>query len=578
MTKKLLILASAAFVCALSSNAQAVEHQLKNSVKTEVLQRNVLDKAEKDKVQATATLKAPRRSYATQMYYARPKGTFYSAFSASNGNDYCYLVFPNFTNVVYQNKTAAANRENCVWSYNETAVPGDEDNNLPEIYAVPSGRLYLTPTLSLDGEEFNIGDGHNFAQVGVISTDSITEFMKWDIVQGRNYSGYSDGTYCFGSVTRNFDFDGDGEAENVICDQVLELFDKPARPLYLTSVLVPATSNSPNYEDMLKNGATLEVGVYPIEYDEEGDWLLGEEALATMTLSLDEIIVSGTYSSGDGSYAYFEVAPTTVDAWGVVSVEPLLLDQPFAISISGFANPDVDMGLRMGDAAEARYDFEDMAPTFHTYYSPEDGTYKGMLRSYGSDEQGPWCYNVVLYLNGMFDVADVEEDYANLVAPEAGGIFETVAEFEDDEGNIVHDPVVVVYTQLPWVSTWEENAGEDNYYIITDNEDEDFPEWVKWTGFSDNYFETSLFNLLQFTADPLPDGVAGRQARIRVVSDKGADSGVITLTQGNYESSIKSVTGTAGKANSKVYNLAGQQVTGNFQGIMVKNGKKVIKN
>ena len=470
-----------------SSSAVAA---LKGEAKQHAIsQKATVAKVERSKVANLSVSHVPFKSYATMMYYTRPEGTFYETFSATNGNDYCYLVFPNFTDLLYKNMSSEEIKPKTIWSYNGERVDGNEDNDLEEWYRIPSGRLYYTPTLQTKTDEFNIGDGHDYAQVGAITTDSITEFHKWDIVQGGNYSGYTDGSYGFGTGTTTFDFDGDGVKEEVYSNGVVEIFDKPARPLYLTSIEIYATSNQVEPEDMLKNDASLTVEVYPVVTDEEGSWDLADEPIATMEMNNECITYSGSYNSGDGSYALFDVAPTYIDDFGTETTVPLILDERFAIVITGFDNEDVDLGLRFGDAAEASYDFENMYPTFERYYSVEDNSYKGMLRAYGTSNGTPYCYNAVIYLNGMFDVADLySEEYASLVAPVEGGIIETEAEFQDEEtGQMYHDNVIMLFTELPWESTWEENEGEDNYFIVVDDEDEEaeFPDWIKWTGFRD---------------------------------------------------------------------------------------------
>ncbi|MBQ2498344.1 MAG: hypothetical protein II509_06860, partial [Prevotella sp.] len=61
------------------------------------------------------------------------------------------------------------------------------------------------------------------------------------------------------------------------------------------------------------------------------------------------------------------------------------------------------------------------------------------------------------------------------------------------------------------------------------------------------------------------------------VSDKGAKSEEFTVTQGNPVSGINEVTNEQAVTNNATFNLSGQQVGGNYRGIVIKNGKKVVR-
>ena len=483
--------------------------------------------------QATKQL-PPLAGYANGMYYARPEGTFYQTFQASsNGKYYGYVLAPNFTELKWRNMTDEANKANTTWYINDNAVEGDENNDYIAQYFVRSGYLSYVPTLHQGLQTFTLGDdvATPYEQVGVIPTDSIYNLLKWDITQGGNYTGYQGGGYGFGTGTTTFDFDGDGEAEEVFSDGIVEFFDKPATPLYLSSIYFPVTSNQTEQEKMFADGKELTVEIFKVITNEDGSRTLDEEPLATMKAT--ELQNFGNYSSGDGSYGYFEVSQVEVDAFGTEYAVPVILDDAFAVVITGFAQEGVDLGLRFGNAAAAAYDYPILTPTFERYYDVATGEYKGMLRTYGksSSTGALYCYNAAIYLEGMWDAVYVDDTMLDYTIPVEGGTMESVNEFTNSDGEQIHLNYVEVYTQLPWMNTWEGAAEDEENYFVGTVEGE-WPEWLQISGFTDEYWADGMYNLVQFKADALPEGVKGRQAKIAFASEKGAETKVITITQG----------------------------------------------
>jgi len=506
------------------------------SPKTQMQQASVAPVTKAQVPQQATKQLPPLAGYANGMYYARPEGTFYQTFQASsNGKYYGYVLAPNFTELKWRNMTDEANKANTTWYINDNAVEGDENNDYIAQYFVRSGYLSYVPTLHQGLQTFTLGDdvATPYEQVGVIPTDSIYNLLKWDITQGGNYTGYTGGDYGFGTGTTTFDFDGDGVEEEVFSDGVVEFFDKPATPLYLSSIYFPVTSNQTEQEKMFADGKELTVEIFKVITNEDGSRTLDEEPLATMKAT--ELQNFGNYSSGDGSYGYFEVSQVEVDAFGTEYAVPVILDEAFAVVITGFAQEGVDLGLRFGNAAAAAYDYPILTPTYERYYDVETGEYKGMLRTYGKSSTGAlYCYNAAIYLEGMWDGVFVDDTMLDYTIPVEGGTMESVNEFTSTEGEKIHLNYVEVYTQLPWMNTWEGAAEDEENYFVGTVEGE-WPEWLQISGFTDEYWADDMYNLVQFKADALPEGVKGRQAKIAFASEKGAETKVITITQGEVE-------------------------------------------
>ena len=121
-----------------------------------------------------------------------------------------------------------------------------------------------------------------------------------------------------------------------------------------------------------------------------------------------------------------------------------------------------------------------------------------------------------------------------------------------------------------------------NYYI------DELPTWLSqvdlydWSqvpeaGAAGNYIYQYGFVI---EAEPLPAGVEGRKATIRILSDKGGDSGPIEIYQGDRDAAgINGVTVEEKTTGIKrgTFNLAGQRVGKDYKGIVIENGKKIIR-
>ena len=63
------------------------------------------------------------------------------------------------------------------------------------------------------------------------------------------------------------------------------------------------------------------------------------------TMKANELLNFGNFTGGDGSYGAFEVSMVEVDAFGTEYNVPLIIDDAFAVVITGFAQEGVDLGL-----------------------------------------------------------------------------------------------------------------------------------------------------------------------------------------------------------------------------------------
>lgn len=599
MKKYLLIFGLTLFMSS-STFAQEKSHWLttpqKESMKALGMQAKAAPVRMRDNVEkvATSAFKAPKKVMADEVWYQRPEGTMYFS-----GDGYIYHYIPAFVDVTWKNM--ATDKANAAWSFlnsstgNSYPFSGNDENDLEfENPKIDNGYIssFYIPYLTVGDIDYRFGDSFtDEPDVALINGDS----LLWKITQcnlhGGYWTGFSNG-YVFGTDSRTFTSE-DGSTFQANANAIYEFYQKPIKPLYLSSLYFYIVSQS---EVFLPEGTDMKVVIS--KWDKDNG--IGE-TIDEMLFNINDTIYSGDITTSEiyKKYGMFEVKHMEIDDFGLEYQVPVIIDEPFVISIMGFDQPGVDFSLYMCDVMETESDFYEttgfVMPTMRSFVNAEDGTPVQGLRycqyidsetskiyneEDGDDYDWTRQYNALIFLNSMYDVVRVYDDFRVMTAPAEGGyvfIEDEVVE-EDDDGNEVTNvyrySTIQYQTTLPQYSTWEGMEGDENYYF------EDLPDWLEVEGYDEEYYNDDYdYTRLAFVvAQPLPDGVSGRTAQIRIVSERGADSGYITIVQGEGGSSIATLrTDAARKANAKVYNLAGQQVSANYHGLMVKDGKKVFK-
>ncbi|MBR7086268.1 MAG: BACON domain-containing protein, partial [Prevotella sp.] len=141
---------------------------------------------------------------------------------------------------------------------------------------------------------------------------------------------------------------------------------------------------------------------------------------------------------------------------------------------------------------------------------------------------------------------------------------------DDGEGNTVDYPGVYIQSVFPYQT---DMSPMPSYEI------ENLPEWLSISSYNDQYYtkDYAWTTVVNIEAAPLPEGEDGRTATLRFVSEMGAKSKEFTVTQGTpIPSGINDIE-TVTEETGAVYNVAGQRVGKDYKGIVVKNGKKMIK-
>ena len=479
-------------------------------------------------------IRPTRRALDNGVYYNKPDGTFYIG---SKSNGYSYIMVAPLAETVFPNM--CTEKESATWSVDGTTYPGDENNDFNYGWVPADGKVYITPTISVG--EANYSFCESLDSKGVVATNDIYSMNYLNLGVCTTYRAWSDG-YAFGPDTNT-----DTETGVVsYMGRVVQEFSKPEKPLYVSSIWFPYYSESKN---PIPEGKEMKVMV--LEYE-------GDEIAARYIMPLTSENVH-PYESGDGTQGYMEVSYVGYDELGLETAEGFVLNGEFAILIDGYEQEGIDFGLQLTnvseDPYEAYFNGGSVYPTVMYYYTAE-GEYAGGMWYYSANSKAQ--YNAPIYIDGIFNVVNVE-GFENLTAPTDGGEIYAVI---DDE---VYYPQV--YTTLPWTS----EEGEDNYRI------EGLPEWITLNEIAEPDDASESFNcyIIKMTAEALPTGTDAREATIKIVSDLGADSGEITITQSSA-TGISVTTKTVKTGNAQMFNLAGQRVNSSFKGLVVKDGKKMV--
>lgn len=534
-------------------------------------------------MKAGQKFQAPRKDFASELWYARPQGSYWLGGQYYDDNEelqsYKYLVLPPFTDVEFINASTDAASTKWYIGDEELTEEVDEDNNLKTPYNKPRmGYVSGLPTL-VKGE-----DSYQIADYALIC-DSMPQFVHaFNYLDGHRYYGYSDGSSAFQSGPDEFDFDDDGEPDVFYIENFLQYFEKPLSPTLLYDVVLWATSPSKK----INNIGDLQLVFRRWDYgtDEEGKRVreLGDtiKILNCTSAEFDTEYISDAAKVYPATLIF---AAEEEDEFGTPTATPFVLDSKYAIELGGFGLDEMDIRFYFTDQGECVEEYESWAtPTFLTCCD-EEGNTLGRLsywNDYTDSQTGElirYCYSIAYMFDVVMDGMTISEGTELQKAAVEGGD----SEADPEEGEEYGDPVYL-WTNLPIYDI--QGEGEEVTAEWTDNYDFDgIPEWAtikidpSYYEYEDESGYVRGLNMVWFEVEPLPEGVTGRTATIKVVSATGMECPTaITLVQGDLEQEgVNTIKFDANGKLMKTYNLAGQKVGDSFKGIVIKDGKKVLK-
>lgn len=520
-----------------------------------------------------ADVKNSRRALKDGVYYARPEGAFWNTGYVSDTKTYQYLILPPFTDVTFPNMCTAKDQATWAFGTNSLAKFVDENQNL--VYSFDKsayGYVMYAPTISVGQTSYQIADF-------VLVQDSVPiPLHPFNYVKGGRYYGYGDGASPFMSGLDSFDFNEDGQDEPFKAWAFRQYFEKPINPLYLHEVSMWATTKDKNF-----TGEKLKAVFNKVNRDEKGNRTVGD-VIATMDCTIADVDTAVLTEESQVYFCDLTFACQKADEFGTMTAHPILLDDEYAITITGINEEGVDIRFYFTDQGENDEEFETASPT---YIMPADldGNHIEMkngngLSYYGKSKNGNYCYSLVFYFVGEMDGLSVEPASYQLLAGEEGG--EAMAMVEGYNDGVP----AYVYTNYPMYDTLDGDTVFAGRYAF-----DGVPEWAR-IQIDPSYYEYATgtdneirgLHLVWFEVQALPVGENGRMAIVNVISALGEALGAtskypILILQGDVEvpAGVKALKFDAQGKFVGSYNMNGQRVNDNQKGLVIRNGKKVIK-
>ncbi len=486
-------------------------------------------------------------------FYEAVDGTYYMSLDIAAGL-YGYVrpimisqaFAATFRSVVGSSWTQAGDPIECI---------KNEDGTTEVCYSDLSIGGWVAPVVSNGESSYHYGadgvpsTGQDFSRA-VVYTAYETEPVGmgvYDLNECTAYGGINS-DYAYGSMSVNF------ESDVTMID-----FGKPKGGSLVVDHIEFWGRNRNNTEP-IKKDAYLTVQLVTID-----------DAGQVKEVYDGQITAEDLVAAGNGSYlASCSFSQTDEDNF-TMAVAPVINDA-FRIYISGFSNPEIDLGIIC--AVDDNATDDGIGYTSNSYFQADMGNGMHFYSWYNVNA----VLNIVGYYNYLGDF-DGNKMITGTIAAE-GGV--SVVNIDEEEGT--------VYNFYEINSTFN----------IDDIEIEEIPEWVEIAAIDTSYYAYSdpqhVHNLVAIAlgADALPAGVDGRTGDVILTTSDGAASMTLRVIQGTdeYINSIDNVkvSGAAYRATVagddivvfcpadvktvNLYNAAGALVST----VAVENGKAVIKN
>ena len=539
--------------------------------------------------------KGPRKTVADGVHYTRPEGVLFYGWAPDWGYMAVSRIFvPTYNDFMLTNDCQVPGAAS--WSitnsqgttYELTEEDGvDENNNFVYSTGCYGGGIYM-PKITTTSGEYLYGettyDGEAAANLGynAILTDSIDGQKSF-------YNSYTAANYGFGSMDSGYLF---GTGNFISSDRttgeiidiyqsrgLVQYFAKPASPLYVERFYMPVWSQKE--ENPLPEGKSLYITIRKVE-DSDTALNLTDEILYSFEVKAEDFVkiqedpyANDYVPSGNVYYYTMTLSNKVPGAFGGIVEAPMTFDTPFAIIIDGFEQEGVDVGARV-----SRLHADDMVgydrEICHALaYNEEEEIYTAY---YGPDTR------LTIFFDGGFDYCEVLDSYFD-----GKQTYENinVLHVSADASECVNEgwpegleDKAVAFVAYNWLDF---NTYSENYW------DEDMPDWIYEIAGTEVTDEEGYFNgqvMLAPDCEKLPEGMKGRYACINL-SGRGYKSaaplwilqGDITLEEAMADYQLQNINDVnIAKTTAKsIYNLCGQRVNGQHKGLVIANGKKVIR-
>jgi len=547
----------------------------------------------------TTARAAGHSAYDNNVWYARPKGTYYYTYFGES-RQYAMLVVPPFTPVKFENQCPEGIASQVKWSITngqqsyDISAAADADNNVIEHYEKNKYGTTYPPTMTYNGTSFSLVDMVVIADSFRISLEPFN-MTKSRPSYGINPNDNNAFSY-FNASDRigDYDLDNDEKKDSARIRAIAQVYEKPLTGLYLSEVSCYFLAKS----NPLAGGKKLTARICKLAKDNEGNllknaagrYIVGEQIAEMISEEMDVTMFTNQQPVGKNNLQsgimYF--AAFGEDELGNPVTQPIMIDEEFMIMIDGLEQEGldengVDLNFNFVDIGNDTIELQSGAQPAYMYYQ-DVATGKNYDRSlsYYSKEQYV-CVSLPLMLAGELDgfqVVTTQNVHKQTISAEGGRTF---AQFTTQDGNKGSSPAGI-WTNFPIMS-----KDGDDYYDTGNYIFDGLPDWAQPL-VDDTYYEHTAdatiagdedvrgMNYISFIVDALPVGQTGRKAEINVISKRGAKGNApFYILQGDaITEGVQSIRYDAQGNCLGAYDMNGHRIQKEQKGLIIVNGKKYI--
>lgn len=497
----------------------------------------------------------------------RPGGVYWGGFCAGvAASSYYYptLVLPAYTPLTFgvsKDEDIATGAEYWlgVQYYDEEAGALDWIENVAgedvTTDFLPSAGAYLSPMASVtyngtevtsilvnddvDSQTGETYEGTLFVGNGVLgASNGLTDASMagnydahWD---GRN--SYSTNYFVTNSSLPYMDEEfASAGASNFRMTGIIETFDAPAAPFYVTAASLHAVVTSATC-------GNVNMALVKLNYTEEGKMSFGD-VLATGVCAGP----TDTYSTWN-AFAFTELKDKEGNA-----IEGVVMEAGQAFALLFFLD-ETDKTTVLAPLYKNHTEYmADEAHSFGEYTCTLDGketsvvldcNYKWNLKAGGSAYNTSWMCGLV-----------IENPYLYIYNPAIDATYEGVT-----AERIMAESYYTVGEKWTTVTLADGSA---------------LPDWITVELLNGQDEEGEFNGVVAFDVTVAPNSGAARQATVKIQTAPSAYA-TIDVNQAANPSGIAEVAADVTKAKNVKFNMAGQKVNGNFRGLVIENGKKYM--
>ncbi len=604
--KSYLLLIAAAFAVT-TANAQQVKIGEVNMAKKYGAVATTASRAQLMLGQTAPAMKGQiRRADGTALnptaYVKRPKGSMFLGW-ADNAYSFnsSFIVVPGLAENTFTN--ASTDPSATTWWVNGTNYTqyADASGNYVSRYrpVTALGYGWYGPILVNGTDTSTVADFiavfDEESKTGMTWSDGTWAAMGMSPVQFDGvYYGSTGPTAWFGDETQVIDYSDYGYSDSTwVQTAFYQVYEKPVGSLSLSGVSMFLWCNGADFKT---NAADMHIYVYNVvdttingtTYTNQlGDKLLGTLSFVPDSVKFDADWSVGTTGSTRGMATFYAM---TDDGLGGQMIQPIDLSDRYALVVTGFTGKNIGVMFGQADSkyrtstTSYAFDYDNTPRTARTIYVN------------GSNESIDLGYNYpsypTMWLKGVMNYAEFLENEV-----EESGDTTSFTEYTADAagGFAMNDSGYVC--QIYTAKAWNDADGYPNYELNVEYQDGD-DAWLVGTdnltvdpsstsGLTTSFINTSYWanygqQVLGLYAQALPSGKTGRHAFV-TLSYNGTTSNKIVIRQGDDNTTVAdginavSVVDNNVKGDNRIYNLAGQQVSKAYKGVVVRNGKKYIQ-